>query len=286
MYGANYGKIHRHMVQSKYDRYSGSSSSSDSSTDYDNENIQFKFTPYASFEAEVTRVFGTETPYGDSLGVVFDDVEITDGVLYLDSDKEVLKLFSWEQSTGFSIMEALERGEAPDIDDAPDPLAQTYGDTKKRYRLVGAVIEEVVDDGETLIDAQSKVRDYSFEDGEPVMGDEFEDLGGDPITIDRELISWQGASDDGPTSAATRFTALLTEKGPDMIGDDETIEWLNDTSGTDVLRDDLDGRRVEVFLTEETSDESGRTWYRPTVIDTKTEQAIGYNNADDGDSGN
>lgn len=272
------------MSYSKYDSYDGGSSTS---TDFDVD-PELKVTPYTQFEGTLDRAFGSNSPYGHSLGVPYEDVEIVDGALFVDLDADdaddiTLKLFSWEETTGFSIAEAVERGEEPSVDDVPNVLPKTYGDTRKRYGLVGA---RIMPDEDAGVEAQSLVRDFEFVDGEIEFGDT-EDAGGDKIDIG-DAMMWLGTSDDGPTATARRAAALLTRYGEDAVASEDELDWLVDTSGDNILREQLRGRRVRhILITQQSEENEDRSWYKPIFEDVKTGEQIVYNNdASEGEEGN
>lgn len=273
-----------------YDSYdSGGSGSSGGSFDVD---PSLKVTPYTMIEMESDRVFGVSTPYGHSLGINLDDVEIIDGALYIDmaadDDEDVtLKLFSWKEATGYSVDEALDRGEEPSAEDAPNVLPKTYGDTQKTYELVGArVMEETDDDGNVILESSSRVRDYNVSDaGEVTFGD-FDDLGGEPFNIGGAVM-WYGASDYGPTATSQRLASMMTRFGSEAVVTEDGINWLRDTSGDNIIRDDLQGRRLRLIVVRRQSSEAeDRAWNLPILEDVKTGERVTYDNTSEGDSGN
>lgn len=269
-----------------YAKYDSDGSSSSSSTDFDVD-PELKVTPYTQFEGTLERVFGSSSPYGDSLGAPYEDVEIVDGVLYVDLDADdeddiTLKLFSWEETTGFSVAEAVDRGEEPSVDDAPDVLPKTYADTRKRYGLVAA---RIMPDEDIGVEAQSMVRDFEYVDGEIEFGD-VENAGGDKVAVG-DAMMWLGTSDSGPTATSRRSAAILTRFGQDAVISEDQDEWLVDTSGDNILREQLRGRRLRHILVTQVSEEnSERRWYKPIFEDVKTGEQITFNNSSEGEEGN
>lgn len=208
-------------------------------------------TPYATFEGEVATTFGTSSEYGQSLGVVWEEIEILDGVLYADPEKHKYKLFSWQESNDLSPAERYERGDDPHAEDARDVITKTYFGEDKTYELVAARVPEVTDEsGDVVVEPSSVQRDVEFGDaeGEIEFGD-FEDLGGDPVEFERALI-WNGAQKDNGANTVSQVTAeTLTNYGENAVLDAGDYQnWLIDTSKTNILRDDLDGKRITHFL--------------------------------------
>lgn len=268
-------------MQDKYDSYLEGSSQS-----YDNTEI--KTTPHASLEFEVERVFGTAHPdFGQSLGIAVTNATVTDGALYRDADKGTYKLFSLKEAGATKPADAVERGMEVTTDDVDVVLNKSPLGHDKTYDLVGVVVPEYTDeDGEVVIEGSSMVRSVEeTEDGDLEFG-EWEDLGGEPFDIEGELIMWQSGNDEyGPSSASKRLAQVLTEFGTDAIVDEGDLHnWLADTSGEDIGRDDLEDRPVEFFKVIRTS-EDGYNYHRPVVRDLKTGEEIGPKNAGDSRSG-
>lgn len=265
-------------MQSHYDNYeNGSSGSSDN-------NPELIFTTYSTVEFNLTSAFGTESEYGQSLGIAFEDTELVDGCLYADVEKEKFKLFSWQESNDMSPAERFDRGEEPSADDASDFIRKTYANNDKEYELVAARVQEVTDeDGEVVVEASSKRRDIDFlGDNEADFG-EWEDLGGDTVEIG-DFVSWyNGTADNGPSTSAKNLAETLTVYGDRAVQDEDDIfNWLNDDSGSDILRDELNGRRVRFFTV--TRPGENYSYNLPIIEDVETGQRIRPNNYDD-DSG-
>lgn len=251
-------------MESRYATYD--SGNSGQSTDY---NAELIFTPYSEIEAEVASVFGTSSQYGESLGVVFEDTEIIDGCMYFDEEKGKYKLFSWQESNDMSPQEQLERGGDPHASDANDFIRKTYAGNDKEYELIAARVPEVTDeDGEVVIEASSVQREVIDEDGEFEYTD-FEDLGGDTIPFE-DTISWySGSSENGPSVSSRELAEVLTEYG-DLAteSEDDIHNWLHDTSGGNVLREDLEGTRVRFFTVRR--DGEDYTYNLPILEDAET----------------
>ena len=245
------------------------SGSSDSDNDRDAE-ITLIMTPNATIEANINKAFGNENRFGRSLGLVWKDVELVDGVLYYDSDKDNHKVFSWREAIGVS------PDEADDLsaDDANQYLMKTYGTTEKRYELVEAVVP-----------------------------------GDDPVSIGNAIIWSSGTREHGPNAVSLNLSKLLTRDGVGGVveeedwydglseaeqavaddADDTSVSWLDvwmkDVSGDNLLRSDLQDRRVAFFTVKKDSESSDRKYHSPIVIDTTTGSRVTRQNNSDSAQG-
>jgi hypothetical protein len=264
------------MASSKYDSYSGSTQSYD--------NVELRLTPMATFRGEITRAFGTASEYGQSLGVNFENVRLDDGGLYYYPDGDYYKLFSWEEITGFMPDEHLARGDELTADDADEVLTKSYFGEQMAYELVAARVPETeTDDG--TIEASSRGRTLNgVNDGVPDFTD-FEDFGGDRLDF-RDVVMWFDGTDEyGPSASATSMLETVTRFGSDAVVDSGDIHnWLPDTTGEDILRDDLDGREVELFIVPREG-QSGNTYYDPVLLDVSTGERVTANNRSGGGDG-
>lgn len=267
------------MPTTRYDSYE------EGGGDYE-EDTEIIFTTYCTVEADIDRVFGAGSEYGDSLGVNFTDVEIIDGCLYADLEKQKFKLFSWTESNDLSPAERFERGDEPSAEDASEMIRKNYAGNEKEYELVAARVDEVVDeDGDVLVEADSIQRTIEFGDeGEAEFG-EWEDLDGDTPTIDN-VVSWFSGGDNGPSVTAVNLAETLTHYGDNAVVDeDDVFGWLADTTGDDILRDDLEDRRIEFFVVSR--DGEDYTYNFPVVKDVETGEQIRPNNrSTESDTGN
>ncbi|SEL19490.1 hypothetical protein [Haloferax larsenii] len=208
-------------------------------------------TPYAPIEGDLDRVFGNANKWGQSLGIAMTDVELVDGCLYHDPEKGKYKAFSWREVVGIDPADP----EAPDVtaDDANQFLVKNYGGTEKRYELVEAVVMANDDD---------------------------------PVSIEN-VIMWYGGSDRfGPKSASKTLAKILTTHGREAVVDDSDIHnWLADTSGDNILRGDLQDRRVAFFEVKKQSNQSDRKYHHPIVKDVELEQDVTVQNSNSGQQG-
>jgi len=268
-------------MQSNYDTYEtgGSSTSTDNSP-------ELIVTTYSTFEGTLSATFGTSSQYGQSLGIAFEDVEIIDGCLYADTDKQKFKLFSWQDANDMSPQERLERGQEPSAGDADEFIRKKYAGTAKEYELVAARVPEITDeDGEVLVEASSRSRSIEFTDDGADFG-EWNDLEGMTVPFDDAIMWYSGTEENGPTISSKILAETLTEYGEDAINDEDSIyDWLADDTGQNVLRDELRGRRVKFFVVTQQGDQY--TYNKPVVLDVDTDAQINPNNrqSDDEEGG-
>jgi len=226
-----------------------------------------KMVPYAALEGTLAKVFTNENNWGQSLAVKFEDVELVDGCLYHDPDKDNYKLFPWTSVVGVSPGE----GDVT-ADMANQYLVRDYGGNQKRYELVAAVVPDQ----------------------------------DEPVTIGN-TIHWYSGS-QRPKAASKTLAKILTEPGNDLVVPEEDFlakltpeqkqkvedddspygwvyGWLTDTSGNDLLREDLRGRRFTFFEVKKDSNESDRKFHHPIVIDVETGLEVQANNAVDDSDG-
>jgi len=223
------------------------SGSSSGADDQPDKNLTI--TPYAPIEGDLVKVFGNSNSWGQSLGVKMENVELVDGALYYDPEKGKHKVFNWKDVAGVMPSE-----DTPvDADDANQFLVKNYGGTEKRYELVESVVMANDDD---------------------------------PVSIGN-VIMWYGGSDQyGPKSASKTLAKILTTLGRDAVVDDEDINnWLADTSGENVLRPDLQGRRFGFFEVKKDSNQSDRVYHHPVVKDASTGGQVTVQNGTGGQQG-
>jgi hypothetical protein len=218
--------------------------------------------PHAAIEGDLVKVFGNENQFGQSLGVSWENVELVDGCLYYDAEKNKHKVFSWKDVVGISP----ENADDLSAEDANQYLMKTYGTTEKRYELVEAVVPEQ----------------------------------DEPVEIGDAIMWYSGSDEHGPKSAAKTLAKILTQPGRDMVIPEEESQadsyikgWLSDTSADNVLRSDLQDRRFAFFEVKKQSNQSDRQYHHPIVVDTETGAQATVQNATqstsgtlDGDSGN
>lgn len=214
---------------------SGNSGSGGSGGD----DVKIKMVPHAAVEGELTKVFGNRNSFGDSLGLVWEGLEVVDGCLYKD-EKDTHKVFPWKEVVGIDPEEA----EDLTADDANQYLVKNYPTGEKRYELVAAVVPEV---------------DEPYEVGDVIM--------------------WYGGDKgSGPKPASVTLAKILTKYGNEAVVSKTDDEWLVDTSKNDILRADLQGRRLAFFEVKKESNKTGRTFHHPVVIDTTTGSAVRVQN--------
>lgn len=263
-----------------YSAYDGSAESSNDNDDSDYDDVEVRLSTYTTVEGEMDKVFGTGSGgNGQSLGINWSDVQLTDGALYWQHDGEYFKTFSWEEVAGMTPEEAAERDMDPSADDADEIVTKTYFGDTYTYELVAARVPESEN-----VDADSKARELLDTEGEHPEFSEWEDLGGDPYTFERDLTMWySGNQEYGASNSAKVLAETLTNYGNDaVLGEGDNLhEWLIDDSGTDIMRDDLAGRRVEFFIVRREGEDY--TYNLPIIEDMDTGKRIrapGYGESD------
>jgi hypothetical protein len=229
------------------------SGSDDSGSSADQKDKNIKMTPNAAIEGDLVKVFGNENQWGQSLGLSWENVELVDGCLYYDPEKNKYKVFPWKDVVGISPEEA----DDLTADQANEYLVKNYGSTEKRYELVEAVVP-----------------------------------GDDPVDIGNAVMWYSGSEEYGPKSASKTLAKILTEAGHDMVIDEEDCTasdyikgWLSDVSAQNVLRPDLQGRRFGFFEIRKQSNETEYKYQHPIVVDTQTGSKVSMNNATDDTQG-
>jgi hypothetical protein len=118
-----------------------------------------------------------------------------------------------------------------------------------------------------------------------------------------------GSRKYGPKAASLSLAKLLTRDGVNTVVEeddwydnlspanqtvaddleDESVSWLDawmsDVSGDNLLRDDLQGRRVAWFLVKKDSQETDRQYHAPIMIDTVTGSRVTRQNNSGGNQG-
>lgn len=273
-------------------RYNGSNGGSTGENDYEDDTT-LKLQEYAAVRLTPARVTASShQQYGSSFITGFEDVEVIDGIVFQREDRpDTWKVFSagkffnlnpedglvyetFDEEEGYS-------GEmsAQDILDHPRVAGfqENFGGTDYFYTPVAAVIEEA-DDIATNDDLDVETT------SEPAV-----------VVGDASMLL------SNKTWVRT-LAKKMTEEGDSIINDDEDAEdnpkydnhdWL--TTQEPSLRDELEGRPMELWVTEETAefDDGEETTYTvPNLMDVKTgefvtiDNGIGGGGADaDSDSG-
>lgn len=263
-----------------------SETNSDNSGNDNERSPELITTPYSMFEGRLGAVFGTDSDFGDSLGIAVEDITVIDGCLYVDADKEKFKLFSWQEANDMSPDERVERGEEPHATDANDFMRKKYAGNEKEYELVAARVPPVEDeDGEVVVEPSSRTRNVTFT-GDGVEFSEYEDLGGDVVPFGDVIMWYNGSQENGPSVSARSLAETLTEYGENAVADEDTIfGWLTDTSGSNIVRDDLADEQLRFFTV--TREGENFTYNLPIVEDIGTGSRIYPNNRmedEEGDS--
>lgn len=243
-----------------YDNYGTSSGSSNSEDGVD---YEIKFTKYVTIESRISSAVATDSQYGQSFGVFFEALNLVDGLAALDTDKDLIKIFSWEEVTGFPIEEWYNRndGEINILELADEIITRNYPSGTKTYEVIAA---RFPGNEEVGYDPQSISREgvgSTLPDRE-----DFEDLelGDGNYVLLPDCVNWFNGGDD-PSVSALVAARTLGENGDNGVNDNEDIyNWLN-YGGGNVLRDDVENRRVRTLFTTEES-ENGYTYKFPVFL--------------------
>lgn len=211
-----------------------------------------KLEPPCMVRVTLDGVFSTKSRYGQSLGVGFNDVSLVDGILAEDTDSGNMKVLSWDAEMSVPTID-----ENTSVSDLPEHVQRNYVGNTYEYEVLEARLEEDEDIG------------YGSDPEEEIeIGD---------------FVFFTGATDDGPKSASKTLAKILSSQGSEAVVDEDSQDaWL----GEDVaMRDDLMGREVIIAMTKRESDETGRTFHHPYVLDGKTRAPIFVDNTTDDSEG-
>lgn len=269
---------------SRYDGSNGGSSGGNNDGDYDDTTL--KLSEYAAVRLTPSDTTSyTHDQYGTSFIINYDDAEVVDGVVLQREDKPgTWKIFSADKFFNLNPEDGLiyenydeEDGytgqmSAQDILDAPrvSGYSDSAGGNDYYYKPVAVVVEEAGDiavneeiDVETTQEPAVKVGEASM------------------------LLS--------NNSWVRTFAKKMTEEGDSIIndnGEDPTPrgeehdnpkysnhEWMSSEDPS--LRDELEGRELELWVTEETNEwEDGETttYKVPNLMDVKTGNFVTIDN--------
>jgi hypothetical protein len=291
----------------KYGSYSGSTGSNDGNYD----DITLKLQKFSSIRVEGDRVNAFNGNYGDKFIAGFQNVAVTDGIVFQRNDKEdTWKVFGFGE-LGFTMLEDGRivhlKGRDPDEVDIGDDdglsaaeilahpevqgFSEKFGDDKYWYTPVGVAIEGDEDTDGVEDSAVNDDLDVTMADDGAIEVGEVSMLLSNKSWV-RKLAKFLTEQGDEMVEQVPR-----TNDDGDKIYDDEgNVEmkdstddygWL--TTHEPDMRDQLDGREMELFVIEEswTPDDSDEeiTFTTPILLDAKTGERIGHDNdASDGDA--
>ena len=227
--------------------------------DFDgDDNEAIKLEPPCMIRVKLDNIFESSSRYGQSLGINMKDGQLVDGILgrgEKEDDFEAgehntgsLKVLSWDSEMSVPTIT-----EDTTPDDLPAIVQRNYVGNTYKYEVQAARLEE------------------DQEVGNPNVPEDEIEIG--------NLVFFTGATDNGPKSASKTLAKILSAQGRDAVLDEDSQDnWLD----SDVaLREDLVGREVILAMTKRTSDETGRTFHHPFILDGKTRAPIFTNNEDD-----
>lgn len=243
---------------SKYDNFGGDGNGNNNGDDYDDKNL--KVEAPCKVRATLDSVFTSQSPYGQSLGINFKDVSVVDGILSHslkdengdpdqtgEPDEGVFKVLSWQAESSIPVIQ-----EDTTPDDLPEIVQRNYVGDNYYYDVQGARLEEDPDGV-----------------GNPNVPE-------DKIPVHGSMVYFAGANSNGPKSASKTLSKILCAQGNDVVIDEDSQdEWVDPDAA---LREDLVGREIILVMTTRKSDETGRNFNHPFVLDAKTEVPIFVSN--------
>jgi hypothetical protein len=255
--------------------------------------LNLKLGTHTVIEGVLTEVFGnSHNQYGQSLAVKFEDATLVDGCLYRDTDKpDRFKTFSWEDVLGME--PSLDFEVSPD--DANRFLSKTYATTQKKYELVDARVPPLYSEPDISEELAERAENGDSEAAAEIneILDEFEPEElrpadpAEPIPIgEGNIIMWySGNSRTGPKSASKTLAQVLTEgdvvvRNAEGKVNKDVFNWLADTSRDNLVRSDLEGRRIALTevarpsIDPETGEPNGRFFSHAVVFDAKTGEEV------------
>lgn len=245
---------------SKYDNFGGGDSDNNSGdNDYDDRNL--KLEPPCKVRATLDGVFVSNSPYGQSLGISLQDVSLVDGIVghsLKDEDnkpdqngepEDAFKVLSWQAESSVPVL-----SEDTTPDDLPEIVQRNYVGNNFYY--------EVEEDIVRLEEDPEGVGNPNVPEGEP--------------SIYENMVLFAGSTEKGPKSKSKTLSKILCTQGADVVVDEDSQdEWLDQNAA---LREDLMGREVIIVMITKESDETGRTFHHPFVLDAKTNHPIFVSN--------
>lgn len=253
-------------------RYSGGSGGS-TDNDYDDDKT-LKLQKYATVRFDLDRVAAADTQYGDRFIVGMDDVQVLDGIVFQrDDDPDTWKVFSADKFFHLNPEDGLvyenydeETGEYTDQmtvgelfeSSRVQGFSESFGGDTYYYTPVGAVVEAA---------------------GEVVLNDEMDieatDEGGIPVGDASMMLGNKAASRTLAKKLTATGEAIVPDDGvTDKSGEEKKYAdhgWLTEMDPQ--LRSGLEGRTVELWLTDETfttDDGEERNYTTPNLLDVKT----------------
>jgi hypothetical protein len=265
------------------------------------DDLKIKLEPHAVIEGDLVEVFGNENHFGQSLAVKMENTVLVDGCLYEDTASGNFKVFSWKDVAG----RQPDADFAPAAADANEFVTKNYFGKDHTYRLVAARRQAIETAPEIPADLREAAADGDAEAVEEIerLLEEFEPEvlheadPAEPVVMgEGNVIMWySGNPETGPKSASKTLAQTLTVAGKQAVIRDaegevnpDVTNWLADVSHDNLLREDLQGRRVALFEVRKESNrktEEGeyRTYNHAVVVDAATGENVYPLSADEGE---
>lgn len=268
---------------SRYNSNNGGSSNGNNSDDSDySDTTTIKLQKYAALRlTPKNATVSSHDQYGTSFIVNYDDAEVLDGIVFQREDKPgTWKVFSAGKFFHLNPADGLVYENYNDDEgysgqmSADDVLShprvagfsENFGGNDYFYTPVGVVIEEAND-----ISMNGDLGTETTDEPAIKIGDASMLLGNKP---------WVRTYAKKLTEDGNAIVADNNEYGEDSDNPKyDSHEWL--TTSDPTLRDDLDGRSIELWVTEETTewdDGSTSTYTTPNIMDVKTGSFVNIDN--------
>lgn len=244
-----------------------------------NDDAILKLQQYAAIRCDGDRVNAFNGNWGDKFIAGFDNVDVIDGIVFQRRDKPMtVKVFSVDEFADLDPESGLvyheDTGEeltAEEMLEMPEILGftETFGDTKYKYNPVGVIIEAAED--------IALNGDVFGDDVEGPFSDADLDRATDETVIPVGRVSMLLGNQSWVRTLAKKLTtrgdAIINDNGendPDTNPKYADFDWL--TTLDPEIRDDLKGRTMELWVTEETReyDDGEQTYTQPNLLDVKT----------------
>jgi hypothetical protein len=271
-------------------RYNNTKSqSNDNNNDFDDD-VEIKLKEYSTIRFTPTSVTGNlHDQFGESFIQSYEDLEILDGIVLRRDDKPMTwNVYSADKFFNLNPEDGLvyenyddENGytgqmSAQDILEHPRVAGHSTsaGGNDYYFTPIGVVIEEAED---------IAVAD----DAEVEVGDAPSIVAGDASML------------LGNNAWVRTFAKLMTEEGDSIINDNgkmptdrgepevnpkyDGFDWMTTTEPT--IREDLEGRELDLFVTREQADfdDGDQTYLTPNLMDVSTGEFINIDNDESGD---
>jgi hypothetical protein len=247
--------------------------SGDSDGDYEND-PNLKMEPPVKIRGVIDSIFVANSDYGQSFGINFKNAYLVHGIAGVQ--------FKGDDGNPAKPQEGGERNES-----AVKVLSWASEQTQKV--LSEDSPEEILE--EPYLQRNYVGNNYFYDvDAARVEGSEEDDYDSTPeeeVELG-DFVMYFGSTENGPKSKSKTISKIITAQAGNVVTDENSKnDWLDENA---VLREDMVDREVVIAMTQKESDESGRTFHHPYILDGKTNAPIFADNtvsaAEDSESDN